>query len=195
MPPRACFGYSFTQLLFVLDYYRLIKSSFKKDIENSIRLLDENEKQLYAEGKKLAKKLVNKIPVLYAEADMEGVAVRWRQQINENSKMLCWHNVIPEMNHNELVGWRKKSKDWAVLFLRNEKDYQRSQMRMEINKTVIKKYAAVTEIFSKGKTYLENALYLIHLGDWLSWHLAQEQSNIDATEVKVIDYLKAALVE
>ena len=40
----------------------------------------------------------------------EGVAVRFRQQINENSKMLCWHHVVPEMNHNELLGWRTNAR-------------------------------------------------------------------------------------
>jgi len=35
-------------------------------------------------------------------------ALRFRQQLNENSKMLCWHNVFPELNHNELQGWKQK---------------------------------------------------------------------------------------
>ena len=39
---------------------------------------------------------------------------RFRQQINENSKMLCWHHVIPEMNHNEILGWAEKKDGLAV---------------------------------------------------------------------------------
>ena len=53
--------------------------------------------------------LVNKIPVIYSLGSSEGVAVRFRQQINENSKLLCWHHTLPEMNHNELVGWTHKN--------------------------------------------------------------------------------------
>jgi glucose/mannose-6-phosphate isomerase len=194
MPPRACLAYSFVQLLYTLAQYRLIKNTFEKELKNAINLLDENEKSIKEQGKKLAKKLTGKIPVLYVENDMEGVAIRWRQQINENGKMLCWHHIIPEMNHNELVGWVDKNDNLSVLFLRNENDYERSQMRMEINKKIIKKYAGITEVYSKGKSYLEKALYLIHIGDWLSWYLAQEHG-VDATEVKVIDFLKTELVK
>ena len=40
---------------------------------------------------------------------MEGVIIRFKQQINENSKDFGWAHVFPEMNHNELwLGWRKR---------------------------------------------------------------------------------------
>ena len=47
----------------------------------------------------LANKIHGTTPVIYTADGFEGVAVRLRQQINENSKMLCWHHVVPEMNH------------------------------------------------------------------------------------------------
>ncbi len=195
MPPRSCLGYSLVQLLTTLHHFGLIKNSYIKEIKAAAALLDAEEKPIKTAAKKLARKAVGKIPVIYVENDMEGVAVRWRQQINENGKMLCWHNTIPEMNHNELVGWRAKQQDLFVIFLRNESDFERAQLRMEINKKIIKPYTnSITEIYSKGGTYLEKALYLIHLGDWLSWYLAQENGN-DPTEVKVIDYLKEELVK
>jgi glucose/mannose-6-phosphate isomerase len=49
------------------------------------------------------------------------------QQLNENSKMLAWHGVLPEMNHNELVGWAGGRNDLAVVILRNKTDYERTQ--------------------------------------------------------------------
>ena len=70
----------------------------------------------------LAQGISNKIPVLYSSDHIESVTIRWRQQINENGKQLCWHHVLPEMNHNELVGWRDKNQDLAVVFLRNDND-------------------------------------------------------------------------
>ena len=64
---------------------------------------------------------------------------------------------------------------------------------MEINKSIISKYSsAIIEVNSKGKSKIENALYLIHLCDWVSQFLA-ELKKIDSTEVKVIDYLKGEL--
>ena len=192
-PPRAAFAYSFTQLFFVLNSFKIISEKFKMEIQSAISLIEEEERNIQQEAKNVAEKLLGKIPVIYSDASFEGVAIRFRQQINENSKMLCWHNAIPEMNHNELVGWTEKNEKLAVVIFRNNLDYSRTQTRMEINKTVFTKYTStILEIHSKGNSKIENALYLIHLTDWISQFLA-EMKNIDSTEVKVIDFLKGEL--
>jgi glucose/mannose-6-phosphate isomerase len=195
MPPRACIGYSMTQVLFILSHFGLVKENIVKDIKTAIKLLDTDEKDIQKKAKAIAGKLNDKLPIIYASADFEGVAIRFRQQLNENSKMLCWHNVIPEMNHNELVGWRDKDPNKAVVILRNEDDYERVQMRIEINKKIIKKYTPnILEIYSKGKSYWEKVFYFIHLTDWVSVILA-DLRNQNATEVKVIDFLKGELAK
>jgi glucose/mannose-6-phosphate isomerase len=195
MPPRSCLGYSLTQVLFILAHFGFIKNDFEKQLKATIKLLKDDEKDIQKRGKALAKKLNGKLPVIYAASAFEGVAVRFRQQINENSKMLCWHHVVPEMNHNELVGWRTKDSNKAVVLLRNETDYERTQLRMEINKTIIKKYTPnIVEIWSKGKSYLERAFYTVHLTDWATVFLA-EMNGMDDTEVKVIDFLKGELAK
>ncbi len=193
MPPRACLGYSSIQVLYTLAHFGLINYSFEKEIKGAIRLLQKEEKSIRQAGRQLANKLHGKTPVIYSGPVYEGVAVRFRQQINENGKMLAWHHVIPEMNHNELVGWRDKDNSRAVVLLRNEDDYERVQMRMEINKKIIKKCTRTfIEIVSKGKNYWERAFYLVHLTDWASVYLA-DLHGMDATEVRVIDYLKGEL--
>lgn len=193
MPPRACLGYSSIQVLYTLAYFGLIGYEFEKSIKASIKTLKADTKDIQKKAKTAAQKLNGKLPVIYAAASFEGVAVRFRQQINENSKMLGWYNVIPEMNHNELVGWRDKTNDLAVVLLRNDDDYERVQQRMEINKRVIRKYTpTVIELRSQGKTYWEKVFYIIHLTDFISVDLA-EMHGVDATEVKVIDSLKKEL--
>ena len=82
-----------------------------------------------------------------------------------------------------------------MIFLRNESDYERVQIRVEINKKIIGEYtSSIFEIWSAGNSYLEKALYLIHFGDWFSFYLAQKH-HVDAMEVKVIDYLKEKLAK
>ncbi len=192
-PPRASLGYSFVQQLFALHYLGIIPNQFEQELNNAIALLDANETAIREEAKKVALQLDNTIPIIYTTTPMASVAVRFRQQINENGKMLCWHHVVPEMNHNELVGWRKKSSDWAVVFLRNQNDYSRNIQRIAINKEIISQYCdTIIDINSKGSSHIERALYLIHLTDWVSFFLA-EQQKLDATEVKVIDFLKNSL--
>ncbi|MBL7923334.1 MAG: bifunctional phosphoglucose/phosphomannose isomerase [Bacteroidia bacterium] len=193
MPPRACFGYSFTQLPYILQFHGLIGDGFRQDLNDTISLLDQEEQHIQKEARSIAESLVGKLPIIYCEARYEGVAVRFRQQINENSKMLCWHNVLPEMNHNELVGWTEAHPEAVVLMFRCEDDYFRTQKRMEISRDVVRKHGAgYIEMAAKGRTQLQRSLYLLHLGDWISWYIA-EIKEIDATEVRVIDFLKNEL--
>lgn len=194
-PPRAMFGYAFTELFFILNHYGIIDDSFKSDFTKAIELLDTEKIDIQEQAMSLAKKMYKQTPVIYVANGFEGVAVRFRQQINENSKMLCWHHVVPEMNHNELLGWRTNVNDLAVVYFRNKSDYDRNQIRMDINKKVIAKFTEnITEIWSKGDSLIENSLYHINLGDWVSWYLS-EMNNVDAIEIDVIDFLKGELAK
>ena len=192
-PPRAAFGLSLPTIFKFLNHYNVISNTYFDDFAKSIANINADEQNIITEAKKVTEKLYKKIPVIYSDAWFEGVSIRFRQQINENSKMLCWHHVIPEMNHNELVGWTTKNEDLAVVLFRNNDDYFRTQKRMEINKTIFEKYTStILEVYSKGSTRLEQSLYLIHLGDWISFFLA-EKNGVDVTEVNVITHLKNEL--
>ena len=194
-PPRAAFGLAFPPLFFTLKHYNIVSDNYNAQFNNAVNTINTEEHNIINEATTITDKLMGKIPVIYADANYEGVAVRFRQQINENSKMLCWHHVIPEMNHNELVGWTTKNDDLAVVIFRNDDDYFRTKKRMEVNKTVFEKYTStIIEIHSKGNSRLEKALYLVHLGDWVSYLIA-EKKGIDVTEVDVITYLKGELAK
>jgi glucose/mannose-6-phosphate isomerase len=194
-PPRAMFGYAFTELFFMLNHYGIIDDSFKSDFDKAITLIDAEKADIQKQAMNLAKKMYKQTPVIYVAKGFEGVAVRFRQQLNENSKMLGWHNVVPEMNHNELLGWRTNVDDLAVVYFRNKCDYDRNQIRMDINKKVISKFTSnITEIWSKGDSLIENSLYHISVGDWTSWYLS-EMNNVDAIEIDVIDFLKGELAK
>ena len=194
-PPRAMFGYSFTELFYMLSHYGIIDTSFKDDFKNGINLLNTEKNNIQKTAKDLAQKMHKKTPVIYVANGFEGVAIRFRQQINENSKMLCWHHVVPEMNHNELLGWRTNVTNLAVVFFRNKCDYERNSLRMNINKNVISKYTKnISEVWSRGSSVIENTLYHINIGDWVSWYLS-EMNNVDAIEIDVINFLKSELAK
>ena len=194
-PPRSCMGYSLVQLLHVFEAKQIANLNYKKEVEAAIALLIAKEEDIKQKAKHFADKLHNKIPVIYSLGNTEGLAVRFRQQINENSKMLCWHHVIPEMNHNELVGWAGGNKNLAVCVLRTSFDYERNVARLNINKEIFSKYTdTVFEIMAEGSSMLVQSLDLIHITDWVSCYLA-DLKNIDPTEVKVIDFLKGSLAK
>jgi len=195
MPPRSCLGYSLIQILAVLSHLGYIANTYEREVKAAIKLLKADAENIKKNATALAKKIVGKTPVVYSSSFMEGVAIRFRQQLNENSKMLAWHGAIPEMNHNEMVGWRDDASDKAVIILRDKDDFERTQLRMEIGKKIIKKYhPTILEIQSEGKTYWERVFFLIHITDWISVYLA-DMRNMDAVEVKVIDYLKGELAK
>ena len=195
MPPRSCLGYSLTQLFFVLGFHKIISNNYKAELETAVKLIDTEESNIIAEAKNIAEKIKGKIPVIYATTYNEGIAIRFRQQLNENAKILCWHHIVPEMNHNELVGWTEKNDNLSVLFFLDKDEYSRNLARVDINKEVIKKHAAnITEIYSKGNSIIERAIYFIHLGDWISVALG-EMRGVDLMEVNVINHLKSKLSE
>jgi glucose/mannose-6-phosphate isomerase len=193
--PRACLGFSMVCQLFVLHKLGFISRTTIDQVKTGMELIKYDQDEIKDKGKKVAEIIHGKIPIIYVADRMESVALRLRQQINENSKYLAWHNVIPEMNHNELVGWKDLNENVAVIFFRNKDDYNRNAIRMDINKDIISKLSSTTiEIFSKGNNLVEKSIYLVHLGDWVSWYLA-ELRGVDALEVNVIDYLKGELAK
>lgn len=193
MPPRSCLGYSLTQLIFIFTALDLLPKSMISELENSVALLRNEQTEIRKEAEALANNLHGKMPVVYCTTSYEGVAIRFRQQLNENAKVLCWHHVIPEMNHNELVGWAGGTEEISVVLFRDPDEYERNNYRISINKDIITRYTQhFTEIIAKGKSQLEKSIYLIHLGDWASVFLANLRG-VDAVEVNVINFLKGEL--
>jgi glucose/mannose-6-phosphate isomerase len=192
-PPRSMLAYSLTSLLFLFEGFNLVNEKYTDYLENAASFLESNRSEIMTKAEEIARFFLAKTPVLYADAAYEGLVVRWRQQINENSKMLCWHHVLPEMNHNELVGWAGGHNQLAVLLIRDHNDYKRTSFRMETSKEIFAKYTPhVHEVFAKGENRLAKTIYLSWLGDWVSVLLA-DLKGVDPTEVKVIDHLKGEL--
>lgn len=193
--PRAMLAYSLVQQLYILERYGLISDQHTTDLNLIPDFIDEQEANIRKEATRIAVAFNQKRPIIYAGNDFEGVAVRWRQQINENAKELCWHHVFPEMTHNELVGWAGGSKNQVPLFLSSNLNHPRINRRWEISKEVIAKYAdTILESDAVGKTKLAQNFYLIHLGDWVSY-LLSEIKQVDPIEVDVIIHLKGEMAK
>ncbi len=192
-PPRSMFAYSFSYLCFILDFYGIAKFDVIANLEAASKLLVDDNEAIKAEALEIANKLKGKTTILYAVSGGLGVASRWRQQLNENAKMLAWEAEIPEMNHNELVGWEGGTSQFAPVYLRHSTDFSRNQKRIEINQQIIsEKTDTLLEVWSKGNSAIERALYLVYLGDWASYYLS-EINAVDIMDIKSIDLLKSEL--
>ena len=197
-PPRTALAYSFFPMLIALTKMKLI-SSKDSDIAETIALLKKKAKiyeslDNYNPALELAKQLYNKLVIVYSSCDtLDAVNLRWRGQIAENAKQLAFGHVLPEMNHNELVGWKGLQRimsEMAVVFLRDKDDHERVQTRMKITKGIVSEFAnRVIEVPSEGRSSLARIFSLIYLGDWTSYYLAL-LNGVDPTPVRIIDYLK-----
>ena len=196
--PRANVGYSLVQLLFVLRAAGLLGDEFQGELTEAASLLETHQDAIQRQARDLAHSLTDHLPMIYADARLEAVALRFRQQLNENANQLALVNTFSEMNHNEIVGWENPAAvlaRTAVVLLRTPLDHPRVAVRMELCVPVFAAHAAsVTILDARGASALAQALYLIHLLDWASVFTAR-LNGADPLTVPAIDELKARLAE
>ena len=204
-PPRAALAHLTVPLLAILHRVQLIADPAPEIAE--ICALLEQRTQVWGPqseqepnlAKEIAAALSDRLPIVYAAQGLFEIAAwRWKEQFCENAEILSWHNVFPELNHNELVGWGKRAsadRGLQVIYLRDRQDHPRVQRRMEISRGLIEQTAApVIEAWSAGRSRLARLFSLIFLGDLASVYLAI-LSGVDPTPVRKIDMLKEKLEE
>ena len=192
-PPRTALAFSLVQLSNIFLQFGYAHPAILNEISNGKKLIDSDLEYIKMEAMRVAKQLQKRTVAVYAGSEYEGITIRAKQQLNENSKELCWQHVIPEMNHNELVGWGGGDNRYACLFIQTGDLSVRNQKRFEISVERTKSKTDRVEIISaKGTSPVEKSIYLIHLIDWISLYLS-DLKNGDPIEIEIIDYLKAEL--
>ena len=189
--PRNAIAYLFFPMLGVL-YNSGITEVKNNDLNEMLAILREKDK-IKDKAEKIAKRLRDKTPVIYSSEVMQPVAYRWKCQINENSKHPAFSHIFPEMNHNELVGYRLMDRrQYSAVIIRDSHDHQRIKKRMEICTKLMEKSIDVNELDTEGKSLLARMFYAIYMGDLISYYLAL-YNRVDPTPVDVIENLKKSL--
>ena len=191
--PRAMLCYSLVQLLYIISKLFLSSvDSLKLELETIKHYLISNQDNIEAKSNIIADKLVHKMPFIYTFPEFEGVALRFKQQLNENSKRHACYNIIPEMNHNEIVPWVNKMSCVIPIFL-NGLTSSRNIKRMDFSiKKISKNVESFIEIENTELNYLGQYFYLIHLLDFVSLILA-ERDEISPNDIILINELKEKL--
>lgn len=194
--PRAMLPYNLIALLYVLYHTNLIGAAFIKETENAIEFLNRGEKGIQSEAELIAKKLKGKLPVIYCDNRLYAMALRFQQQLNENAKQMAHVNTFPEVNHNELEGWRFPEPLMPMLqpiYMYSDHDHERVEKRMEVCREIFeKKSNPIIDIIGEGASLLEQYFYLIHLTDWISCYLAKE-NGVEPDPTESITYVKTEL--
>ena len=146
-------------------------------------------------AKELARALHDTIPQICGAGLTTPVGYRWKTQINENAKAPCFTHELPELDHNEIVGWEGAGRlgRFSAVFLDDCDLHPRIRQRIELTRGLIASHAAATyRVDSVGQTRTERLVSLVLLGDLVSLYLAV-LGGIDPTPVVVLDQLKGAL--
>jgi len=206
IPPRAATGYVLFSAIFALKKIGILKTDIDLEIEETISVTDELRNHIKKEipeednlSKQLAKKFLNTIPQVYGFDFYAPIAKRWCTQFNENSKLICRYDEVPECNHNDIVGWSmnpEASKNFTcILFRDDENESVYISKRLNFMKKLFEEVAGnVIEIQVKGKKRLAKMMYAMYIGDFTSCYIALLR-NIDPTPVDAISELKSELAK
>ena len=194
-PPRAALAFSLVHLLNLFAELALCSPKHLNSMLAATATLTSDLETIQGRAKELAAFLLGKVGVYYAETKYEGIIVRARQQFNENAKYLGWHHTLPEMNHNELVGWSGGDARFAPVFFSSGDLHPNNQKRLEITMAAIaQKCGEIFVLETKGATFIERSIYYIHLVDWASYYLS-ELNGADIMDMEIVDYLKGELAK
>jgi len=204
LQPRAALGYLFFALQTIFESAGII-SVTEKAKEETVKILNRLAEE-YApsvptiknKAKQLAQKLFRKIPlILGAEGITWAAAYRWKTQFNENSSGMAFCSLLPEMNHNEIVGLNnlvRTNNNFVLIVLRDDKDNERIKKRIEITKSILApKLAGIVQIEAEGVSPLAKMFSLILMGDFVSTYLAV-LTGVDPAEIDIITRLKKELM-
>ena len=204
LQPRAALSFSFIPLLFILSKLNIISTDFKSWLISASQLIKKNRQKYSNKNDNnplwvLAKTIYNRVPIIYADSErLKTVAVRLKGQICENSKMLAYHSVYPEMNHNEIVGWENNSKlfsNYFIIWLLDSEMNERNKARQKIVMNMLSEISVDQFMLEvPGNSFKERFLLLIHYGDWLSYWCAILHKT-DPSPIRNIIKLKNKLSE
>ena len=190
--PRLAIGYSIKATLKALG-----EEAILNDISGETRLLNADDYE--RAGRELAEKLQNKMPLIYSSGRNAGLARYWKISFNETAKVPAFYNFLPELNHNEMIGFSSKlfagltCDKFAFIFLNDPDDEPRIQKRMAATKKIFEdREFAILSVDVVGPSLWHKSFAGILTTMWTSYFLA-EHYGVDPEDVSMIEDFKKSL--
>jgi len=144
-----------------------------------------------AAGMKLAKKLFNRLIIIYTGDRHRYLGYIWKIKFNETAKVQAFNNVLPEIDHNELTAFDAPARGarfkTAALFLHRKNLTGRIAKKFTITKRLLKaRSVSVIELPFDGKSELEKTWRTIVLADWTSYFLGK-LNGIPTAEFNIVN--------
>lgn len=194
LQPRAAVGYMFVAAAEVAACAGAAPV-IRTEIDGAVEHLRASRESLIERAGVIADVVGGSFPVIYGADLTTAVAYRWKTQINENAKIPAFSHALPEMDHNELVGWEEGGggERFSAIFLDDPDQHPRARQRFELTANLIEHSAAgLVHIEAEGDTRTARMLWSVMLGDLVSLLIAVKRG-IDPSPVPVIERLKEEL--
>lgn len=202
LQPRAAAGYMIGAVVRLLEGAKSVDDQRLAYLE-AADLADKmtaEANEAWHQAEEIAEALHGRIPIIYGGGPVSSVvAQRWKTQVNENAKIPAWYSTLPELDHNEIVGWETMPEmtrdNVGVVVLTDETDHDRVRNRIAFTRDLTKHAVPwVGEVASKGSSRLARLISLTVVGDLVSWMLA-DRLGVDPTPVATIERLKDLLAD
>lgn len=192
LEPRSATGYFFGAMSQLM-----INAGMIPDVSAEISGLGDSIKatieRLEIAGQALAKKIRNKIPVVYSSVKYAPVAMIWKIKLNENAKTPAFWNYFPELNHNEMNGFEYPQGNYHAIMLLDPEDHPQNRKRFSITQQIYAQQGIETDVIEmEGNTVFEKIFLSLNLGDWTSFYLALEYG-LDPSPVGMVERFKKML--
>lgn len=202
LQPRAALGFLFGAAI------RLVgassgKADFGGDLLEAAGLADAITAEgspRWKETEALASGAAGRSVIIYGGGPISGAAAqRWKTQVNENAKTPAWWGALPEIDHNEIVGWEADPErtigSMSVIGLSDDSDHSRVAGRYRHTRDLTSAAVPwVGIVTSLGAAPIARVVSLAAQGDVFSWMLAKE-AGVEPTPVETIEKLKQLLME
>lgn len=186
--PRLTLGQGFIAMLKLMGDAVSLKESAK--LAKTL-----NSSAFESNGKALAKLLKGYVPVIYSSADNWAIAYNWKIKFNETGKAPAFYNVLPELNHNEMIGFdvrpstKELTRGFYFLFLKDPADHPRIQKRMAILDRLYKERGLPVEMIEMKYKGILKIFSSLMLADWTTYYFAKSYG-IEPQSVPMVEEFK-----
>lgn len=152
-------------------------------------------------GKLLAQKVKNYVPVVYTSNRNLSLAYNWKIKLNETGKIPAFYNVLPELNHNEMTGFdakdstRELNNKFYFIILKDIEDNPKIFKRMGILEKLYKnRNLQVETIELKGENAWHKIFSILVLADFVAYYTALEYG-LEPEQVPMVEEFKKLILE
>jgi len=204
LQPRASLGYLTLPILAVLVEIGLVPE-VQDEIDEAVEVLADIASRCHRKlptednpAKQLAARLHGRVPVIYGGTGLGATAAyRFKCDLNEYGKTPAFWHEIPELDHNEIVGWNQLAdltrERFVLVFLRDSGEHERIQVRFDITRSLIEDNVAdVLEVQAEGTGVVARLLSLILVTQLAAIYVGFGYE-VDPGPVHVIQKLKSEL--